>query len=146
MKQLPVRKLPGVGKVNEQILVGMGIKYCSDSVERAMDVSINFTDNAFDFLIRSSLGVAKNVHEECGLKKSLNCSETFPSINDYAQLKEKLAKLCHELDERAKYQKLKGRTLTLEFKSDKFKNKQKSYTCNYYMEDYNQYFKLSILP
>jgi hypothetical protein len=53
----------------------------------------------------------------------LNCSETFPLISDYELLKEKLAKLCHELDERAKFQKLKGRTLTLEFKSEKFKNK-----------------------
>ena len=101
----------------------MGIQYCSDSVDRAMDVSINFTDNAFDFLIRSSLGIAKNVHEDVGLKKSLNCSETFPLITDYKLLKEKLSKLCNELDERAKFQKLKGWTLTLEFKSDKFKNK-----------------------
>ena len=83
MTKLPVRKLPGVGKVNEQILIGMGIEFCSDSVERAIDIAINFTDNAFDFLIRSSLGVAKNIHEEIGLKKSLNCSETFPLISDY---------------------------------------------------------------
>jgi len=68
-----------------------------------MDVSINFTDNAFDFLIRSSLGIAKNVHEDVGLKKSLNCSETFPLITDYSLLKEKLSKLCNELDERAKF-------------------------------------------
>lgn len=79
----------------------MGIQYCSDSIDRAMDVSINFTDNAFDFLIRSSLGVAKNVHEDIGLKKSLNCSETFPCIDDYDQIKEKISKLCKELDERS---------------------------------------------
>ena len=28
MHSLPVRKLPGVGKVNEQILAGMGINLC----------------------------------------------------------------------------------------------------------------------
>ena len=122
----------------------MGIQFCSESTARAIDVSINFTDNAFDFLIRSSLGVAKNVHEDIGLKKSLNCSETFPNISEYEAIKEKLHKLCKELDERARFQKLRGRTLTLEFKSDKFKNKQKSYTCAYYMESFNQYFKLSV--
>ena len=79
----------------------MGIKSCKDSLEKAVDVSINFTDNAFDFLIRSSLGIAKNLHEDSGVKKSLNCSETFPSISDYNQLLEKLKKLCNELDERA---------------------------------------------
>ena len=88
-----------------------------------MEVAINFTDNAFDFLVRSSLGLAKNVHEDQGLKKSLNCSETFPMITDYLLIKEKVEKLCHELDDRARFQKLKGRTLTIEFKSDKFKNK-----------------------
>ena len=144
MVKLPVRKLPGVGKVNEQILVGMGIVHCSDSIDRAMDISINFTDNAFDFLIRSSLGVSKNVHEDAGVKKSLNCSETFQPITELEAFQEKLAKLCKELDERAQHQKLKGRTLTLEFKSDKFKNKQKSYTCQHYMDCYDEYYKLSL--
>ena len=68
-----------------------------------MEVAINFTDNAFDFLIRSSLGIAKNVHEDQGLKKSLNCSETFPAISEYTLLKDKVEKLCKELDERAKF-------------------------------------------
>ena len=30
MRKLPIRKIPGVGKVNEQILSGMGIKMCPD--------------------------------------------------------------------------------------------------------------------
>jgi hypothetical protein len=58
----------------------MGIKYCPNTIEKAMDISINFTNNAFDFLIRSSLGISKNVHDETGIKKSINCSETFPLI------------------------------------------------------------------
>lgn len=74
MKHLPVRKLVGVGKVNEQILLGMGIKICDDVLEKAMDIYINFTENAFDFLIKSALGIAKNIHDETGLKKSLNVS------------------------------------------------------------------------
>lgn len=123
MSKLPIRKIPGVGKVNEQILSGMGIKYCPNTIEKAMDISINFTNNAFDFLIRSSLGIAKNVHEDLGIKKSINCSETFPLITQKLDFQEKLAVLCRELTERAVMQKLTGRTITLEFKSDKFKNK-----------------------
>jgi hypothetical protein len=38
----------------------MGIKYCPDICEKAMDISINFTNNAFDFLIKSSIGISKN--------------------------------------------------------------------------------------
>ena len=59
----------------------MGIKYCPDTIAKAMEISINFTNNAFDFLIWSSYGIAKNVHEDLGIKKSINCSETVPLIS-----------------------------------------------------------------
>jgi DNA polymerase kappa len=83
MSRLPIRKIPGVGKVNEQILSGMGIKLCPDIRDRAMDISINFTNNAFDFLVRSSFGIAKNYHEDMGIKKSINCSETVNLISEW---------------------------------------------------------------
>ena len=74
MRNLPVRKLVGVGKVNEQILLGMGINICQDIIDKAVDIYINFTENAFDFLIKSALGIAKNVHDDVGIKKSINVS------------------------------------------------------------------------
>ncbi len=101
MSCLPVRKLVGVGKVNEQILLGMGIEKCSDIIDKAVDIYINFTENAFDFLIKSSLGIAKNTHEEIGIKKSINVSQTFPIMSDYDQIKKKLEDLCDELAQRA---------------------------------------------
>jgi hypothetical protein len=52
----------------------MEIEKCSDIMDKAIDIYINFTENAFEFLIRSCLGIAKNTHEECGIKKSLNVS------------------------------------------------------------------------
>jgi nucleotidyltransferase/DNA polymerase involved in DNA repair len=39
MMKLLVRKLPGVGKVNEQILSGLGINTCRDVVEKAPETS-----------------------------------------------------------------------------------------------------------
>jgi DNA polymerase kappa len=106
MNKLPLRKIPGVGKVNEQILSGMGIKMCPDTLNHAMDISINFTNNAFDFLIRSSMGIAKNVHDELGIKKSINCSETFPLIIKKEEFIEQISKLTKELEERSRIQKL----------------------------------------
>lgn len=61
----------------------MGIFTCQDVIDKAVDIFINFTENAFDFLIRSSMGIAKNVHEDPGLKKSLNVSKTFSVISEY---------------------------------------------------------------
>ena len=51
--------------------------------------------------------------------------------------------MCKELEGRAKNQGLSGRTLTVEFKSDKFKNKQKSYTQNFFFDSFQQMFNLS---
>ena len=102
MSDLPVRKLPGVGKVNEQILSGLGVIKCSDGIALATAVYVNFTENAFDFIMRACLGIARNIHEDQGLKKSLNISETFTAITDYEQIKSKIEKLCQELESRAK--------------------------------------------
>ena len=125
---LPTRKLVGVGKVNEQILLGMGIEKCSDIYDKAVDIYINFTENAFEFLLKSALGIAKNTHEECGIKKSINVSQTVATMSDYDQIKNKLIELCTEMAQRAQQEKLSGRTITLEFKNEKFKNKQRSFT------------------
>lgn len=64
MRKLLLRKLPGVGKINEQILLGLGLELCGDIQKKATEIFINFTENAFDFLIRASYGIAKNTHEE----------------------------------------------------------------------------------
>lgn len=52
MADLPVRKLPGIGKVNEKIMAGLDIKTCKDLKLKAAEIFINFTENAFDFLIK----------------------------------------------------------------------------------------------
>jgi hypothetical protein len=52
----------------------MDIYTCQDVMNKAMDLYINFTENAFEFMIKSALGIAKNIHEDAGLKKSLNVS------------------------------------------------------------------------
>ena len=101
MRKLPIRKVPGVGKINEQILSGMGIKYCQDTLERSIDIIINFTQNAFDFLVRSALGIAKNVHEDTGIKKGIHCSESVPLIKKYSEFVDLLTRLCKELASRA---------------------------------------------
>lgn len=127
---LPVRKIPGVGKINEQILLGMDIKNCDDALDKAVNVYVNFTENAFDFLMRACMGIAKNIHEDGGLKKSLNVSETFPMISGYKEMKDKIIEMSTNLYQRCRDQKLSGRTLTVEFKNEKFKNMSKSWTQN----------------
>jgi DNA polymerase kappa len=59
MKDLPVRKIPGVGKVNEHILAGLNIYSCKDLIEKATEVYVTFTEYAFEFLIKCGLGISR---------------------------------------------------------------------------------------
>jgi DNA polymerase kappa len=63
MKDLPVRKLPGVGKVNEHILAGLNIYSCKDLIEKATEVYATFTEWAFEFMVQSALGISRCIHE-----------------------------------------------------------------------------------
>ena len=36
------------------------------------------------------MGIAKNVHEDQGVKKSLNVSETIPVTSNYEEIKKKM--------------------------------------------------------
>ena len=77
------------------------MEHCGDISSKATEIFINFTENAFDFLIRASFGIAKNTHEEQGVKKSLNVSETIPITTCYETIKGKVETLCDELSQRA---------------------------------------------
>lgn len=62
MSDLPVRKIPGVGKVNEHILAGLNIYSCKDLVEKAAEVFVTFTEHVFECLVKSALGISRCVH------------------------------------------------------------------------------------
>ena len=45
MKDLPITKLQGVGKVHNSILSGLGIKTCKDLLAKACEVYVTYTEN-----------------------------------------------------------------------------------------------------
>ena len=144
MEKLPIRKVPGVGKINEQILSGMGIKMCRDTLKNGAEIQINFTSNACDFLVKSALGIAKNVHDDHGIKKGVHCSKSVHLISEHQQFEQEIATLCRELSDRAKAQGLSARTIIIEFKNDKFKNKQKSHTSRFFMAEYDDFLRVAL--
>jgi len=83
MKDLSVRKIPGIGRMTELILAAMDIYKCSDILAKAVEVSIAFTEKTSYFLIRAALGVARCMHEgddDDGIQKSISVSSTFKPI------------------------------------------------------------------
>lgn len=47
MKKQHIRTIPGIGKINETIMAGMGIESCQDVIDKATELYINFSPNAF---------------------------------------------------------------------------------------------------
>lgn len=102
MNEMPVRKIPGIGKINEQLLSGLGITKCPDIINKIIDINVNFTVNATDFLMRAAVGCSKNTHDDGNVvKKSINVSETS-SIVTKEEFEFMIIKLCKELEQRCK--------------------------------------------
>ena len=123
MQELPVRKIPGVGRVTEQTLQGLEIIKCSDVVEKAAEIYVAFSERSFGFLVRSALGIARNHHEEeedDGIQKSISVSRSFRAISSKDDFIEKIRDIAEELEKRVAKRKIGGRALTLELKNTKF--------------------------
>ena len=109
MAELPVRKLPGVGKVNEMILGGLEIFTCRDLLNKAAEIYINFTEKAFDFLAKMALGLGKNTHEKFDqIKKSMSVCYSFKPMSDAKQIKEKLEQLITDITTKCSKERLEG--------------------------------------
>jgi DNA polymerase kappa len=46
-----IGRIPGIGKLNEEILNGLGIHTCSDIISKAGCLYVNYSENAFKFLV-----------------------------------------------------------------------------------------------
>lgn len=75
----------------------------------------------------------------------MGVSATFKPIHRYGQFVDKLIQLAQELENRAKQNKLMGRSLALEYKDFKFQTRLKSMTFPHYLFNKNQFVKYAIL-
>jgi len=83
------------------------------------------------FLFRAALGISRNFHDEDdedACQKSISVSSTFKPLSTLEQFKEKISELSEELAERIDKRKVAGITVSLELKSTKYEEVQKSMT------------------
>lgn len=64
MANREVRNVPGIGKVNEQLLIGLGITTCKKIYDNALDIFLNFSEKTFEFLVRAAMGISRCKHQE----------------------------------------------------------------------------------
>ncbi|KAI0355704.1 DNA/RNA polymerase [Trametes cingulata] len=122
MHDLSIRKVPGVGRVNERLLESIGVKTCGDIFKHRAVLHLLDKQFGLEFLLQAYLGIASNVvqpwvREE---RKSIGAERTFHALSDtakiYAKLEEVAAELEHDMEEGG----WTGKTITLKYKLDTF--------------------------
>lgn len=118
MRDLPTRKVNGIGRVFERELDAIGIKVCGDIYPQRAYLSKLFGEKAFRFLMQCYLGLGRTnvqpAHEY--ERKSVGTESTFRDMSDKTELREKLRWIAEELEKDLARTHFKGRTLVLKVK------------------------------
>lgn len=122
MKDLPVRKVNGVGRVFERELDSIGVKSCGDIYPQRGFLAKLFGEKAFQFLAQCYLGLGRTKIQpvETYERKSVGTETTFQEIGDKQELRGKLWWAAQELEKDLARTEFKGRTLVLKVKLHSF--------------------------
>ncbi|KAG1746290.1 IMS-domain-containing protein [Suillus occidentalis] len=122
MHDLSIRKVPGVGRVNERLLEALGIKTCGDIFKHRATLQLMDKQFGLVFLLRTHLGIASNIvqpiqREE---RKSIGAERTFHALSNKTQILRKLEEVAGELGDDMVREGWTGKTVTLKYKLDTF--------------------------
>ncbi|KAJ5605282.1 hypothetical protein N7510_010436 [Penicillium lagena] len=122
MRDLPVRKVNGIGRVFERELESIGIKNCGDIYPQRALLTKLFGEKAFQFLAQCYLGLGRTKIQpvENYERKSVGTETTFHEIGDKEELRAKLWWTAQELEKDMARTQFKGRTLVLKVKLHTF--------------------------
>ncbi|POS72988.1 impB/mucB/samB family protein [Diaporthe helianthi] len=118
MRDLPCRKVNGIGRVWERELKAIGIETCGNIYGQRQFLDPLFGEKAFEFLMTCHLGLGRTDIQPADEyeRKSVGTESTFHDISDPKQLREKLLWTAQELEKDMRRAKCKGRTLVLKIK------------------------------
>ncbi|XP_073696505.1 DNA polymerase kappa [Garra rufa] len=131
IKDLPVRKVSGVGKVTEKMLAALGIVNCAQLGQQMALLSLLFSGTSWHHFLHISLGLGSTCIERDSERKSMSTERTFGEMSDAEEQYSLCRDLCHDLAQDLQREGLKGKTVTLKLKNVKFEVKTKAFTLQY---------------
>lgn len=122
MRDLPTRKVNGIGRVLERELLEIGVKTCGDLFGQRQYLKQLFGEKAFGFLLTCLLGLGRTRVQSAEefARKSVGTESTFGETSDPVCLRGKLRSTAEELEKDMKRAECKGRTLCLKVKLHTF--------------------------
>lgn len=122
MRDLPTRKVNGIGRVFERELQEIGIRTCGEIYPHRHLLHQLFGEKAYHFLLSCYLGLGRTQVQpaEEYERKSVGTESTFRDMSDPAELANKLRWTAGELEKDMQRAECKGRTLVLKVKLHTF--------------------------
>nr|XP_031302671.1 DNA polymerase kappa isoform X2 [Camelus dromedarius] len=117
IKDLPIRKVSGIGKVTEKMLKALGIMTCTELYEQRALLSLLFSETSWHYFLHISLGLG-----------STHLERTFSEISKAEEQYSLCQELCSELAQDLQKEGLKGRTVTIKLKNVNFEVKTRAST------------------
>ena len=125
---LPVRKIPGVGKVTEKVLVDMGVATVGD-LQRFTDQQLVDRFGKWGTrLWELARGIDESPVEPSRKRKSYSSESTFPRDITIDEVAEYIRNEAHSLWEALAQRKLVGRTVTLKLRTGQFETATRRHT------------------
>ncbi|NXI49958.1 POLK polymerase, partial [Chloroceryle aenea] len=128
LKDLPIRKVPGIGKVTEKMLKALGIVTCSELYQQRALLSLLFSEASWRNFLDISLGLGSTHLEKDGERKSMSTERTFSEMNTAEDQYSLCRELCKDLAQELQKEGLKGKTVTLKLKNVNFEVKTRAST------------------
>jgi DNA polymerase kappa len=133
VSQLPCRKIPGIGKVTNQLLAALKIEKVGQLLEQRLILYKLFSERSFDFFMRAALGLGSTVHDENGPRKSIGRQRTFKGLDQKEKQLQLLRELCELVAKDLKKEQLSAKKVTVVYKTVDFELKTKCQTLPRYI-------------
>jgi DNA polymerase kappa len=138
VQDLPVRKVPGVGRVTEHVLRAFGIEKCGDIMPHRGLLASLFSPISMEFFLHCALGLGSTQHGESIAqgeigRKGISTERTFRPLSNRNDLEAKCKELAENLASDMAEENLKGKTLTLKLKLTTFEVRTRAVTLPRYV-------------
>uniref|UniRef100_A0A8C9Q2T5 DNA polymerase kappa n=1 Tax=Spermophilus dauricus TaxID=99837 RepID=A0A8C9Q2T5_SPEDA len=107
IKDLPIRKVSGIGKVTEKMLKALGIITCTELYQQRALLSLLFSETSWHYFLHISLGLGSTHLARDGERKSMSVERTFSEISKAEEQYSLCQELCSELAQDLQKEKLK---------------------------------------
>lgn len=136
VRELPVRKVPGIGKVTESVCKRLGIRNCGDFLRYPIEDLLRHFGALGEHLHDYAQGIDRRPVVVDQERRSCGIEDTFArDLLSLAEIEAQLSRLAFGLERRLAEANVRGRTITLKVKYSDFSVRTRRRTLGRYVRD-----------